>query len=311
MNRKNRLLMAAFSLIMSAIWAQAVPLPIYSVKDIGFLPGFTQMTGAINIKGDIVGTAYTGLQQYGGYIFPGRHGFLYHGGKLTDLGAGEAIAINASTEVLGNTFDPSSQMYTVFLYMNGKFTRLPNTYATDLNDLGQVLIYSDIGVAQIRQPNGVIVSYPIGDPNINLFGAWALNDLGQVIDRDFVYPHGSNDLDFLNNVILVQPGGSYRIITNGGLDNYCFPVAMNILGQAVGHNYNLYWDNYYQNAFYDNGHAIPYNPDGQAVVLGNLFPGTTPEGRRPVPTLTELTPSEQSSALVDRCLMVMSEASST
>jgi probable HAF family extracellular repeat protein len=166
----------------------------------------------------------------------------------------------------------------VFLYTNGKFTRLPNTYATDLNDLGQVLIYSDIGVAQIRQPNGEIVSYPIGDPNINLFGALALNDLGQVIGRDFVYPYGSNDLDFLNNVILVQPGGSYRIITNGGVDNYCFPVAMNILGQAVGHNYNLYWDNYYQSAFYDNGHAMLYNPDGQAVVLGNLFPGTTPEG---------------------------------
>jgi probable HAF family extracellular repeat protein len=76
----------------------------------------------------------------------------------------------------------------------------------------------------------------------------------------------------------VQPGKFYRIITNGGFDNYCFPVAMSIVDQAVGYNYDLYWNNIYQSPFYDNGHVMLYNPDGQAVVLGNLFPGTTPEG---------------------------------
>jgi probable HAF family extracellular repeat protein len=242
--------------------------PSYTVTDIGLLPGFTQMTGsAINIDGDIVGAAYTGLDMNGNGL--GGHGFLYHRGKLTDLGPGAASAINARGVVLGYTLDSSGNS-TPFSYQNGTFTQLPaNAYA--LNDLGQILIQVT-GAVEIRQPNGTILSHAIN--NGSLFVAWAINDLGWVIGRNFVNapPTKRNAFgDFYNQVLLVRPSGSFRIIARNEVSEYCFPQAMNISGQAVGHNVNIYYNTVYQDFFYDEGDATLYNPDGKSVYLGNLL----------------------------------------
>ena len=242
-------------------------IPAYAVRDVGLLPGFKQMTGnAINIEGDIVGTAYKRFDVNGHLV--GGHGFLCHRGKLTDLGPGAATAINALGEVLGYTLDSSGNS-TPFSYQNGSFTALPaNAYA--LNDLGQILIQVS-GAVEIREPNGTIVSHAISNA---FFVGWAINDLGQVIGRDFVNApkDKSNPFgDFYNQVLLVQPGGGDRTIARNGVSEYCFPRAMNILGQAVGYNLNIYYNTVYQNYFYDSGHALLYNPDGKAIHLGNLF----------------------------------------
>jgi probable HAF family extracellular repeat protein len=109
--------------------------------------------------------------------------------------------------------------------------------------------------------------------NNDTFTADAINDVGQVIGRDFVnaFP-GTTDDDFFNNVILVQPGGtSSRIIATNGQDEYCFPHAMNILGQAVGQNFNLFVNTVLDDQFYDEGDAMLYNPDGNSVSLGNFL----------------------------------------
>jgi probable HAF family extracellular repeat protein len=242
--------------------------PSYTVTDIGLLPGFTQMTGsAINIDGDVVGTAYTGFDVNGNLT--GGHGFLYHGLKVIDLGPGAATAINGLGEVLGYSLDSSGKS-TPFLYQNGVFTTLPaNSYA--LNDLGQILIQVT-GAVEIREPNGTIVSHAVN--NGYFFVAWAINDLGQVIARNFVKaPKNKRNQfgDFYNQVLLVQPGGLYKIVARNGVNEYCFPQAMNILGQAVGRNYNIYYNTTYQDYFYDEGDATLYNPDGKSAYLGNLL----------------------------------------
>jgi probable HAF family extracellular repeat protein len=242
-------------------------IPTFGVRDVGLLPGFTQMTGAaINIEDDIVGTAYKRFDQDGHGI--GGHAFLYHGGKLRDLGRSAATAINAVGKVLGYTLDSSGNS-TPFSYQNGTFTTLPaNAYA--LNDWGQILIQVP-GAVEIREPDGTINSRPVSNAS---FVAWAINDLGQVIGRDFVNapPDKSNPFgDFYNHVALVQPGGSDRTIARNGVSEYCFPTAMNFLGQAAGYNISIYYNPVYQSYFYDDGQAMLYRPDGKAIHLGNLL----------------------------------------
>jgi probable HAF family extracellular repeat protein len=197
------------------------------------------MTGsAINIDGDIVGTAYTGFDVNGNLT--GGHGFLYHDLKVIDLGPGAATAINGLGEVLGYSLDSSGKS-TPFLYQNGSFTTLPaNSYV--LNDLGQILIQVT-GAVEIREPNGTIVSHAVN--NGYFFVALAISDLGQVIARDFVnaLKNRRNQFgDFYNQVLLVQPGGAYRIVARNRVDY-----------------------------FYDEGDATLYNPDGKSVYLGNLL----------------------------------------
>ena len=262
MNLKSTLLTAMLGLIMSTLTAQTAPVPTYTLIDLQ-MPGYASTVGnAVNASGDVVGYASDPSAE---------HAFLYTRGKFTDLGAGAAIDINASKEVI-----VISASGVPFLYKNGKVTTLPaGAYA--INDSGQILI-QDVGAVEIREHNGAIISHPIGNAAA-LFTAQAINNLGQVIGREFVPADLPPNEDFFNEVLMVQPGGSYRVIATNLQDNYCFPRAMNNLGQGVGYDLNLYFDTLYQDVLYNNGDAMLYNPNGTSVVLGNLFPGTTSEGR--------------------------------
>jgi probable HAF family extracellular repeat protein len=255
--------------VLAAAHAQAQP--HYDLKDVGFLRGFSQMTGvAIDLAGDIVGTASTGSVS-------GEHGFLYNGGRLIDLGSGGVYGINNAAEVLGYNVDSSGDDVP-YLYHNGKSISLA-TGAYAITDRGQVLIQNDNSAVEILEPDGNIVSHTI--INGYYFVGWAINDPGQVLGRNFIpssYP--GIDGDFYNQVLLVQPGGSYRIVFTAAESDYCFPVALNNSGYGVGNSLILYWDTLYTNFLYETGDARLYNPDGTSVDLGTLYPGTSPiDGR--------------------------------
>ncbi len=104
----------------------------YHVTDLGVLPGgsqYNQSTGAaINAAGQIVGTSD---KPYGGYANGTEDGFLYSGGKLTDLGTllgnfgSFATGINNSGQAVANAFNGSYFGYTAFVYANGRRTALP------------------------------------------------------------------------------------------------------------------------------------------------------------------------------------------
>ena len=277
MDRKNTLLTAVLSLTMSAFAAQAAPGPIYSVKDVGFLPGDTAMRGvSINFGGDIVGRAYpvyqTTTEAAPGYYGDGstQHGFLYHRGKLTDLGAGVIpIKINNSGQILENT--PAGTV--LYEHRSKRSTPLPNG-GTDLNNAGQVLLddTGNGGYVSIRQANGKVVTYPVQGDHGYFFYPWAINDLAQVVGREFLDNTLPNeDGAFTNPVLLVQFGGSYQTIATNGESEYCFPRAINMLGQAVGYDVNLVYNNELAADLYDGGDAALFE-NGQNVLLGNVFP---------------------------------------
>jgi probable HAF family extracellular repeat protein len=69
----------------------------------------------------------------------------------------------------------------------------------------------------------------------------------------------------------LQPGGADQIVATSSVDNYCFPTAMNILGQSVGYNVSLYFNTFYDDFFYDGGIAALYT-GGQSISLGSLHP---------------------------------------
>ncbi len=259
---------------MSATFTQSAPVPVYSVTDVGFLPGFTEMTGtAINFEGDIVGSAGDN-----------EHGFLYHHGKLTDLGAGVIpVKINNSKQIL----EKISSGSVLYEYKSRLSTPLPNE-GIDLNNAGEVLL-ADTGFGgyvSIWHPSGAVVTHLVGIQGEfgNFFYPWALNDLGQVVGRDFTV-----GINGINNVVLVQPNGTYKTIAVASTtvllptENYVFPLAINIRGQVAGNDLNQYWDNVYQNPSYAE-YAALYDR-GQNILLGNIITqaegGVSPGGKPP------------------------------
>lgn len=269
---KYPFLVVASGLLMSMFTAFAAPVPIYSANDIGFCPGATSMRGtAINFEGDIVGSAYTGYQTTdpNGQFYYGsggnQHGFLYRNGKLTDLGANVVpLKINIFEQILeggGILFD----------YKSGRSIRLP-TEGIDLNNAGQVLLVGTGGNVSIRQPSGAVVTRLVGIQGDfgNYFYPRALNDLGQVVGRDFTV-----GINGVNNVVLVQPNGTYKTIAVASTtvmrptDNYVFPLAINIRGQVVGSDLNEYWD--YTSDFPGWAQYAALYDRGQNILLGNVI----------------------------------------
>jgi probable HAF family extracellular repeat protein len=78
-----------------------------------------------------------------------------------------------------------------------------------------------------------------------------------------------------------QPNGTYHIIATATppaapIPNYCFPVAINVLGKAVGYDVNGFNDTF-QNP--ESAAAAALYENGQNILLGNLMaqsPGVTP-----------------------------------
>lgn len=116
----------------------------------------------INDLGQIVGSAYTDDQVYTAY--------LWDNGIVTDLGPGEAVALNNAGEVIGKLYsqDPFSDDIPL-LWKDGVQYNLNDLipveagweimYASDINNLGQI-----VGYGQINGQEHAFLMTPVPEP---------------------------------------------------------------------------------------------------------------------------------------------------
>ena len=185
---------------------------------------------------------------------------------VTDLGAGEATAINASGQVVVNSFYESSDSYHAFIYSNGTMTDLgvvPNSdgsfaTATAINNSGQVVgsengyafLYSN-GAFSSQNMVGVGVSSQQGSC------ATAINNSGQVAGY---YTTGGFEVGVPMGVIrafLYNGGMATDLGTLGGSQSSAYGINDN--GQVVG----------YADTSSGNAHAFLYS-NGTMTDLGTL-----------------------------------------
>jgi probable HAF family extracellular repeat protein len=228
-----------------------------TMTDLGTLGGHDSQGNAINLSGEVVGTAQlsTGFSD----------GFLWNGKKMIDLGSfnplgindsgqiagscaggacvlsngtfttlpnptglgcGGAIAINNNGEILGGCSDNSSDSRAA-VWENGQPIDLgtlggPATGAAAINNLGQVVGWSmtstDADHPFLWQ-NGTMT-----DLGVSFFPA-AINDNGVIVGDEFVYRNGT--LQNLNN--LIPAGTPYQIQ---------YATAINNNGQIVAKAYD-------------------------------------------------------------------------
>ena len=146
----------------------------------------------INDSGEIVGVYQDGS---------GYHGFTYRNGVYTTLdlpgspvaGTGPSL-VNSSGEIIGAYYQPFSPGighygYTPFLYSDGVYTTLnppgpgphPYIFATDINDLGQVVGYYSNTYAEpgFLYSNGVYTTFDV--PGFQDIVGATINNSGEII----------------------------------------------------------------------------------------------------------------------------------
>jgi probable HAF family extracellular repeat protein len=172
--KRHILLIAVLS---AASWVQAQSAATYTATNIGVLPGYeTCQANSMDAAGDVVGFCATN-------DLGSQHAFLYHAGKMIDIGAlynpalftcalytnirGEVIlAKSGAFQYPVPSFISSNEQ--PVLYRNGRFTPLTFPHGgagsvAGLNDLGQIAgNYTVDGVlyAYIIEPNGTLITLP-------------------------------------------------------------------------------------------------------------------------------------------------------
>ncbi len=206
---------------------------------------------------------------------------------ITDLGAGEATAINASGQVVGEVI--TSEGYeNAFLYSNGSIRNLgtlPNldsSNATGINDRGEVVgyayqkdIYSDFEPYAFVDDNGVMTALGVSNPDPFMYtDATGINDNGQILGNVVNYNGASVEAFVYAN------GGATSL---GALPGYNDSIAdgINNSGQIVGGSYNI-GSSQFEHAFlyssgsmldlgtlpgYESSEARALNDSGQIVGL--------------------------------------------
>jgi probable HAF family extracellular repeat protein len=127
-------LLAPFTLVITAgpSAAAAPPVTTYQLIDLGTLGGESSYATAINDRGHVVGSSQTAAGDW--------HGFLWRGGRMTDLGALRPTGINNRDEVIGTT-DTAT---TGYLWRRGRLTDLGtlgglSSFPAAINDRGDVV----------------------------------------------------------------------------------------------------------------------------------------------------------------------------
>ena len=189
---------------------------------------------AINDKGEIVGRAYaSGRPVEDDALLTEHHAFLYQGDQFTDLGLGEANAINNKGQIAGEI--PDSFHVNAALWIKGQPVNLGIWgSAHAINDKGQVLI--DNGNLQpILWQNRHIKFLPLLSWAAET-AAVSLNNSGQIVgyawseqnhwsaqkQRALLWQHGS----VYNLNTLISPRSGWVLSAATGINNK---------GQIVGY----------------------------------------------------------------------------
>jgi probable HAF family extracellular repeat protein len=230
----------------------------------------------INNSGSIVGASATAS----GYL----NAFLYSGGVMENLGtlgglSSGANAINNLGQVVGYA-DLTNGTPVAFLYSGGVMSNLGSlpglgggSNAMGINDLGQVVGWSDVGPNLGAQTaflysDGTMIDLGSG----NYSEATDINNSGEVVGWDsvkgaFVYSTGSGleYLDAQDASLLVSGGGSQR-----GFTEFVEANAVNNLGDIVGEG--LYWNgsSYSDQAFLLEPASVP-EPTSCSMLLGGVI----------------------------------------
>lgn len=190
--------------------------------------GFGGEARAINNRGQVVGEG--SLSSAGG----ATHGFLWSGGKVTDLGVlergpreyGRATDVNDRSQVVGFSVfhgDPEQSSVHAFLWQNGVLTDIDPTsldsMATAVNNAGQVVgtRYTADGAHAFLWQAGIMTDLGTGY-------AWDVNDRGQVIGQNQIGGTGAT---------MWYRGRTYDLGAPPGLDDWR-PIAINGRGWIVG-----------------------------------------------------------------------------
>jgi probable HAF family extracellular repeat protein len=205
-----------------------------TMTDLGTLGGVASFGFSINGGGQVVGFAYTGTVNEGGYQI--YRAFLYSNGTMTDLGTlggsnSTAKGINSQGQVVGDSFKPTPGNH-AFLYSGGTMTDLGspfggNSFATGINGNGQVAGYGQLPGGGTAPYRAFLYSSGTMTDLGTLGGSGALahdiNDSGQVVGESqtgnsawhpFLYSHGAiSDLGTIGGLFL---DGTALGINNSG-----------------------------------------------------------------------------------------------
>jgi probable HAF family extracellular repeat protein len=215
---------AAFGLVAAPLASAQGTMKAIDLGTLGGSGGLSAAT-AINDHGDIVGYTST--------LSGARHAFVWHKGKMSDLGTlggrnSEATDINARGDIVGYSDTPSGALC-AFVWQRGHLTALrgPNgapSWAAAINNRGEVVGASSYGSYwhAVRWSNGkVSVLASHGAP-----GSWAyaINNHGQIAGE--VSPDGMNAQPTL------WTGRATVVATKRGTTR-----GINDRGQITGHDY--------------------------------------------------------------------------
>jgi probable HAF family extracellular repeat protein len=159
---------------------------------LGTLGGYQSAPRGLNDLGQVVGESTTATGEW--------HAFLWEDGVMTDLGTlggsySAAYGINNVGQVVGGSRTATSSWERAFLWQDGAMTELaalpgtpdPASRATLINDVGQI-----VGSCVSAEDEWHSCLWAEGSAPVDLgtlggyeVEAWAINDLGQVVGRDF------------------------------------------------------------------------------------------------------------------------------
>jgi len=228
---------------------------------------------AINDAGDVVGSSAAPAGPYAPYR-PEWHAFLYHHGRMIDLGtlAADSIAtgINDAGDVVGSYFMPGRTTPRAFLYRGGAMIDIgtlggSSSEAYAINSAGVVVGTSstsgDLAWHLFRYDGGVMTD--LGTLGGSFAEPHAINRRGQIVGQ-------STPDDRLTHAFLYDDGVMHDLGVLGGPVASSGALGINAAGQVVG--WSIY-GSVFQGLFVE--HAFLYI-DGVMVDLNTLVPAGTP-----------------------------------
>lgn len=175
---------------------------------------------SINNSMSIVGSAPV-IGASGG--FEGQHAVSLDGGTFNDLGTldggdwAQAVHVNSSGLVLGNSLVTGGDYSHAFLWQDGNLVDIGAFWASDLNDAGTAVGYT---IGQVALPvvyaNGVMQAIPLGFQAV----AVGINNSGQILLSD-------------GHALVMDTGGNVTDLGSLG-GQHVGPARINERGEVVG-----------------------------------------------------------------------------